>query len=273
MPRDSNGINSLPPGTIVSIGDTVLPSQHNPFAEDVSAGITNSLSRDGQGGMRSNLNHGGFRGVNMADGVSPTDAATVGQIQSGSYPVGGGMDWFGEAPPPLFMWRDGRELSRTDYAELFAVIGTRYGAGNGSTTFNIPDSRGRADIGRDDMGGIAANRVTTAGSGIDGKALGASGGAQGVALSQGQMPAHNHSGSTNSAGNHSHAALIGNGFEGASAYMDTGGQVSFGFQFGYIEGNGDHTHTITTNNTGNGESHNNMQPVLVCNKIIKVRSA
>lgn len=59
MPRDSNGNYSLPAGTIVASGETILPSQHNPAMQDIAQSMSNSLSRDGQGPMRAPLDMGG----------------------------------------------------------------------------------------------------------------------------------------------------------------------------------------------------------------------
>lgn len=73
---------------------------------------------------------------------------------------------------------DGAAYSRTTYVDLFNVIGTTWGAGNGSTTFNVPDLRGRTMFGLDNMGGSAANRVTAGVSGIPGTTLGGVGGSQ-----------------------------------------------------------------------------------------------
>ena len=80
-----------------------------------------------------------------------------------------------------FAFPFGQALSRTTYAALhalFASAGYPYGSGDGSTTFNLPDLRGRGLFGKDDMGGSAANRITAGGSGITGTALGAAGGAE-----------------------------------------------------------------------------------------------
>ena len=60
--------------------------------------------------------------------------------------------------------------------------------GDGSNTFNVIDKRGRLSAGKDDMGGSAASRITNAGSGIVGTTLGASGGAQSVALARANLP-------------------------------------------------------------------------------------
>lgn len=72
----------------------------------------------------------------------------------------------------------GQAVSRTTYAAAFAVLGTIWGAGDGSTTFNLPDLRGRGLLGVDTMGGTAAGRITSGVSGISGATLGATGGSQ-----------------------------------------------------------------------------------------------
>ncbi|WP_431304042.1 phage tail protein [Sediminicoccus sp. BL-A-41-H5] len=87
--------------------------------------------------------------------------------------------------PPLCVWPNGQNLSRSAYAALFAALGTSYGVGDGSSTFGTPDLRGRALFGRDNLGGTAANRVTAGNSGIAGSTLGAGGGDE-------RMPAHAH---------------------------------------------------------------------------------
>lgn len=74
----------------------------------------------------------------------------------------------------------GQAVSRTTYAAAFAAMGTMWGAGDGSTTFNLPDLRGRALFGVDNMGGTPAGRVTSGVSGISGVTLGGTGGSQAV---------------------------------------------------------------------------------------------
>jgi microcystin-dependent protein len=108
-------------------------------------------------------------------------------------PLAGGLPYFGtSAPNSKFAFPFGQAISRTTYAGLFGLISTTYGVGDGSTTFNLPDLRGRALFGKDDMGGSAANRVTSGGSGIGGNVLGAVGGAQNVTLGTAEMPVHAH---------------------------------------------------------------------------------
>ena len=82
------------------------------------------------------------------------------------------------AMPANWMLCYGQAISRATYAALFTVLGTSWGAGNGSTTFNLPDLRGRSLFGLDNMGGTAASRITSGVSGISGATLGATGGSQ-----------------------------------------------------------------------------------------------
>ena len=93
-------------------------------------------------------------------------------------PIGGMMAYAGATAPTGWLLCYGQAISRTTYSALFAVIGTAYGVGDGSSTFNLPDKRGRASIGADNMGGSPANRVTSAGSGVDATAIGNAGGSQ-----------------------------------------------------------------------------------------------
>lgn len=93
-------------------------------------------------------------------------------------PIGGMIPYGGATAPNGWLLCYGQAISRTTYAGLFAAIGTAYGVGDGSTTFNLPDKRGRVSIGKDNMGGSPANRVTNAVSGITATTLGATGGDQ-----------------------------------------------------------------------------------------------
>src|SRR5262249_3703060 len=106
-----------------------------------------------------------------------------------AFPLGVALPYFGTtAPGSAFALRSGQAISRTTYANLFALFGTAYGAGDGSSTFNIPDLRGYMLAGKDDMGGSAANRITNGGSGIIGTTLGATGGLETHTLTTAQLP-------------------------------------------------------------------------------------
>lgn len=106
----------------------------------------------------------------QADGRISSISAAV------TFMVGEVKIWPLATPPTGFLLCDGSAISRTTYANLFALIGTTFGAGDGSTTFNIPDARARTVIGYD--AGSATGRVTSAGSGVNPGAVGAAGGHQ-----------------------------------------------------------------------------------------------
>lgn len=88
------------------------------------------------------------------------------------------------APNTNFVIPIGQAISRTTYSAYFSMVGTTYGVGDGVTTFNVPDLRGRILAGLDPSG----LRITTAGSGIDGTTQGATGGAQNLLLAQSGLP-------------------------------------------------------------------------------------
>ncbi len=142
----------------------------------------------------------------------------------------------GSAAPSGWLLCDGAAVSRTQYAALFAVIGTTYGAGDGSTTFNLPDLRGRVPVGLDNMGGASANRVTAA----QADSLGGAMGEETHVLTIAEMPSHSHSvARTAQAGGTTFAS-----------YLYTGSGVNSGL-------------------AGGDQPHNNMQPSLFINWIIK----
>lgn len=192
-------------------------------------------------------------------------------VDVGLLPAGVIAPYAGSAAPSGWLLCHGQAVSRTTFAALFTAIGTTYGSGDGSTTFNLPDLRGRVPVGKDDMGGSAANRVTTGGSGLNGAQLGAAGGNQ-------QMQSHSHTQqgtfATTSDGQHNHELRVGQG-AGGSPYMgwNVSGTFSvFSTDFSDIQPNGVHTHNVTlsgsTANTGSGNAQN-MQPSLILNYIIK----
>lgn len=113
-------------------------------------------------------------------------------------PTGATIDFAGNAAPSGWVLCYGQAISRVAFSTLFGVIGTTYGVGDGTTTFNVPDCRGRQINGLDNMGGVAANRVTAGSSGVQGSTLGGVGGDQlaqadaATAVSVVADPAHQH---------------------------------------------------------------------------------
>lgn len=154
------------------------------------------------------------------------------------------LDFAGTTAPNGWLLCFGQSLLRADYPHLFAKIGTTYGSAD-ATHFNLPDCRGRVAAGKDNMGGAAANRLTTAGGGVDGSTLGAAGGADTHTLTSAQIPAH------------SHGLPMGVAASGAGA----GANI--------FQGPGPSSGTNTDNNTGGGNAHPITQPTMVFNKIIK----
>jgi microcystin-dependent protein len=108
-------------------------------------------------------------------------SATVTKLNSSGIPTGVATLYYGSTVPTGYLLCDGSAVSRTTYSTLFSVIGTTYGAGDGSTTFNIPDLRGRVPVGKDS-------------SQTEFDTLGETGGAKTHQLTIAEMPAHTHTG-------------------------------------------------------------------------------
>lgn len=208
------------------------------------------------------------------------------------------LPFAGAAAPNGWLLCYGQAVSRTDYAILFGIIGTTFGAGDGSTTFNLPDLRGRVPAGKDNMGGTPANRLTTAGSGVDGPTLGAAGGSQAHTLTTAQMPAHAH-GVTDPGHGHgvtdpTHAHTIydpghNHAYDRITASQPSGSGVSNTTSTTNNATTNTGTKTtgigiyaaatgvtvnaggtgISIQNNGSGSAHNNTQPTIVLNHIIK----
>lgn len=266
MPRDAAGNYGLPSGYLAVTGEIIAASQHNPPLEDIATALTGSLPRNGSAGMLANLAMGGKKITGLAPGTDPTDAVAKSQIDN-FFPVGIIVDFAGSSAtvPANWLLCYGQAVSRATYAALFACIGTTYGAGDSTTTFNLPDYRGRVAAGKDDMGGTSANRLTGQTGGVNGDNLAATGGTETHTLTTAQLAAHNHTGSTASAGSHSHTmptATTTGGVTAISGQSSTGGTLT-------TSTDGAHTHTVTINDSGGGTAHNNVQPTIILNKIIR----
>lgn len=157
------------------------------------------------------------------------------------FPVGIVMIYAGDTAPDDWALCDGAELSRGAYADLFAVVGTRYGAGDGATTFNLPNLSGRIPVGLDET---QAEFVT----------LGKTGGEKAHALTVNEMPAHDHPWTWRLGTVGTFTAN--DGIQPVRADQPGGA---------YPAGNG------AIGETGGGGAHNNLQPYVVTTYIIKVR--
>lgn len=167
--------------------------------------------------------------------------------------IGEARTFYGSALPNDCLWADGTTFSATNYVELNSVFG-----GN-----NKPDVRGRAQIGKDDMGGAAASRITVAGGNFDGTTLGGTGGAQNHTLTNAEIPVHTHA--VTDPG-HTHTV---------SAQKDTTQSLSSGGNSG--PDIGDKTYTTASATTGitiqsaggatppGGGAHSILPPAIVAN--------
>lgn len=113
---------------------------------------------------------GAANGIPSLDGAGQIPSA---QLPAGIIPSGVLVPYAGATAPSGWLLCFGQAVSRTTYAALFAAIGTSWGVGDGSTTFNLPDMRGRVAAGQDNMGGTAAGRlnVTLTGNTSSGSAV------------------------------------------------------------------------------------------------------
>ena len=221
--------------------------------------------------------------LGVQDGtVAPTDLSTG--VLSLIPPSGVWLPFGGDVAPSGWFLCDGAEVSRTTYAALFAALGTKFGVGNGSTTFNLPDMRGRVVAGKDNMGGTPAGRLTTAGAGFVGNTIGAAGGAQTHTLTTAQTESHNHGGGVHSHGVNDPSHVHGPGSGGAPGFLvttgttgdagiDMGGTGSIPYRFATaaaITGISIANSAATIASNGSGQPHQNTQPTLVSNYIIKI---
>lgn len=238
---------------------------------DIAAGLADSLSRSGLGAMQADLSMGGFAITGGAAGVNPTDFAIVAQLPSGGgsgVPVGSVMDFAGASAPAGWLLCAGQSVNRADYPDLFTAIGVAYGSASGAT-FNLPDCRGRVSAGVDSNVGGLANRLTSTTMTPNGTTLGAIGGAQSVALTTAQLAAHTHTGSTASAGAHTHDVSAGGVENVRTIGADS---IAASTSGGTTSSAGAHNHTMNLDNTGNGDAHPNVQPTILFTKIIKAVS-
>jgi len=191
---------------------------------------------------------------------NPTDAANA--LQAGGFsfvPTGVVYAFASNTTPKGFVLCDGTAYERSTYPALFVVLSTTYNTGGETATqFRVPDLRGRAAFGRDDMGGSAQNRITAAGSSITGTTLGAAGGNQG-------LQSHSH---TVYDPGHAHNYYYARSLAGYGLSYPSYGNAVYTYDYGKAmsyEGTG-----ISLASSGAGVTGSqNMPPTLILNYIIK----
>ena len=191
-------------------------------------------------------------------------------------PTGTIVQFAGSSSPGGWLFCDGSAVSRTTYSTLFGVVNTTYGAGNGTTTFNVPNFKGKIPVCYD-------NTQT------EFDVLGETGGEKKHTLTVAELPAHSHTGTTDADGSHTHtindpghahtqttvnddfnnSGTNPPGFSADSAGSRTWSNINSATTGITINANGSHTHTFTTNNTGSGTAFNVLQPYIVVQYIIK----
>lgn len=187
-------------------------------------------------------------------------------------PIGACIDFFGTtAPNSSFVLPYGQAISRTTYSVLFAMFSTTYGVGDGSTTFNVPDLRGRVVAGKDDMGGTSANRLTDADDGLNGDTLGDTGGGETQSLATANLPAQTPSGTVSiTAINHAtrFSTLSGSNDVNTLAHGNTGGTLTSPDGVAFVSGTASFTGTAFAGQTST--AFGIVQPTIIANKLLRI---
>lgn len=204
-----------------------------------------------------------FRTSNTATSIAYNALSLIPVIPPGTL-----VPYAGTTAPRGWMMCDGRSLSKSQYEKLYRAIGDTYGSS--SSEFSIPDMRGRVIVGVNDIHSLAET-----------------GGTETHTLSVDEMPVHNHAIQDNG---HTHTGTTAINGTHAHTYVQTAGSIPIendtadttglvGSTTGTTAEAGAHAHTFTTQtavtdisvlNRGNGLAHNNMQPYLSLNYIIRV---
>ena len=179
-------------------------------------------------------------------------------------PLAGGMDFWGTTVPnSAFAFPIGQAISRTTYAALFAIMGTTYGVGDGSTTFNLPDKTGRVSAMKEATG----TRLTTAIGGVDGGTMGSAAGGQSQTLSLAQLPTGITSANASQA--ISVTSASGQIWQGVNGNLNAGGGPNGVATIAGLTSTGNNSISVTSNNTS-GAAHPIVQPTIICNYIIRI---
>lgn len=257
----------------VGVNDTLADRVHHTLHNNLSDAVLKIEAVLGAGWSTSTTIRAAFT----------TMQASVASLTSNSLPrselTGTIVMWSGTSAPSGWLLCDGSAISRATYSRLFAITSTRFGAGNGSTTFSVPDLRGKFPVGYNS----AESEFNVLGNNSLAR------GTKTVALITAQMPAHNHyydhyhTGVTNLDGAHRHntkgingANIAGSGYSYMVQDDDNVGSVwtnssssehqhAFATSWATVSG----ASKPNTDNAGSGQGHPNLPPYLPINFIIK----
>jgi microcystin-dependent protein len=193
-----------------------------------------------------------------------TLAKLAAAVQALLVPTGTVAPYAGTAEPTGWLFCYGQEVLRSTYTVLDGLITTTYGAytngsgGVGTTHFRVPDLRGRVIAGQDDMGGTSANRLTGLSGGVDGDVLGGTGGTETHTLTIAQMPLHGHP--------YRSGVASPSSVSGSGGFQRDGGNAT---NYASYTGTPSATNGQQIGGEGGGGAHNNVQPTIILNYIIK----
>lgn len=295
MPRGLTGVYTLPQPAFVA-GTTILSSSVNSDLSDVATALTQSLATTGVSSMTGPIK--AFSGTEAAPGFAwasdvdtgfylssagvtsyTSNGADVFDMSSlgisllvGEFidktgqivrplPIGCAMDWPpNAAAPDGWVLGFGQTLLIADFPDLATVYGTTYG-GDGITTFGVIDYRGRVGIGRDNMGGVTAGRITFAACTINGTTIGdvgTTGNTQTYTFLQANLPSLNWT-VTDPGHFHVYAERSGGGSNGSGAAIDT--NPAFKNTQSAVTG-------ISVASGGSSTPFSRVQPGIIVNKIV-----
>lgn len=173
MPFDASGTFTRLRGANSWVGDAtantpIRADLHDNNDNDFANGLSDCITKSGRTQPTADLPMAGHKLVNLGEPTASSDSATKAYVDAAiaaataamSMPTGVMMS-YGKvgAPPAGWLYCNGAAVSRATYANLFAVIGTTFGPGDGSATFNLPDFRGRFARGWNDDAALDPARV------------------------------------------------------------------------------------------------------------------
>lgn len=206
--------------------------------------------------------------VNFAGPVAAAGALAVAGAYSGGtgqiIPSGMPLPWLTDTAPTGYLFLNGQAISRTTFAGLFSIFSTGFGAGDGTTTFNLPDFRDVTLVGKTTMGGTTARGLI---SHLTITALGAVVGEEQHTLTLNETATHSHTATVTDTG-HTHA-IIGVGGAVANGNQGGGGGNIAGAVINPVTTSSLTGISVTNSNQGGGLAHNNVQPSIVVNWIVK----